>query len=79
MRGYRANVEPLKQRNASATGFAHGIARCVEYFRTKVAGTAVTGYQAAAMLERAMIESEPPGTKARERFIQVLLESVKTG
>lgn len=68
-RNYRATVKPRNERAARQEGMREAIARCVKYFRERVAGKSITGYQAALMIERAMIEEEPAESEARRRFI----------
>ena len=70
-RNYRAKKSEIVQ-NREQEIFRRGIARCVEYMRERVAGSAITGYQAAAMIERSLIANEPAESEARRRFVDNL-------
>ncbi len=70
MRNYRATVKPLSERKAENNGVRSGVDRCIRYLRESVGGKAITGYVAAMMIERAMIENEPAESEARRRFVE---------
>ncbi len=70
-RNYRATKAEM-QEHKEAELKRDGINRCVAYMRNKVAGQAITGYQAALMIERAMLEIELEESAMRKRFIEQL-------
>ncbi len=69
MRQYRATTKPLGERKAANDGVKSGIDRCIRYLRESVGGKAITGYVAALMIERSMIENEPAESEARRKFV----------
>lgn len=72
MRNYRRMAVPQIQRKAERDGMREGIDACVKFLREKVRGRALTGFQAAVIIERAMIDAELPEVAARRRFIDSL-------
>jgi hypothetical protein len=62
----------MGERKAHEDGLREGIARVVKYLREKVGNRAITGYQCALMIERAMLETESNAVTARQQFIEAL-------
>ncbi len=72
MRDYRKVVKPMGERKAHADGVQEGLARCIRYMRESIAAKSISGYQAALMIERSMLEFEPAEVRARQRFVEQL-------
>jgi hypothetical protein len=70
-RDYRATRAQLAA-NKDQELVRAGIARCIEYMRSKVGTRALTGNQAALMIERAMLSAERHEITARRNLLQGL-------
>lgn len=68
-RQYRKTVKPMNERKAKSEGVEEGLQKCIRYLREHIGNRALTGYQAAMMVERAMLETESFNVQARERLI----------
>ncbi len=71
-RKYRATVKPMNERKAHTDGVQDGLARCIKYLREKIGSRALTGHQAALMVERSMLDGEQNSVTARRQFVEAL-------
>ena len=71
-RNYRATVKPMNERKAHSEGFQAGLQRCISYLRQTIGGKALTGHQAALMIERSMLDGESNEIIARRQWIEAL-------
>lgn len=65
-------MQPKERREGRAEGIREGVQLCIVHMREVVAGRAVTGFQAALILERAMIGAETPEAIARRKAVDAL-------
>ncbi len=75
-REYRRTKAAMKD-NREQEQIRRGIGRVVEYMRLQIGARALTGYQAALMIERAMLESEQQSVTARREFVEALRGEAK--
>lgn len=76
-RSYRATKSEM-QESRDQELVRSGIDKCIKYMREKIAGQAITGFRAALMIERAMLEIEPQEVTARRQFIAALQREAKS-
>ena len=57
MREYRERSDGKRERAYSARGFEEGVRACVECLRTRHRDAPLTGFQAALVIERAMLDA----------------------
>lgn len=62
----------MNERKARAEGLQDGLARCMRYLREKIGSHAVTGYQAALMIERSELDGDTQEIIARRQFVEAL-------
>jgi hypothetical protein len=63
--GYNTDRDQMLERR----GVARGISLAVKFLREKIAGQALTGYQSAVAIERAMISTETAEVTERRAMI----------
>ena len=58
MREYRPVASSQRDTQMRNDGFTSGVQACVRFLRSKVGGSALTGYQAAKELERHVVKAD---------------------
>jgi hypothetical protein len=71
-RNYRRSVKPKKEREAHQEGVREGLNMAIKFLRTVIGGRALTGYQSALALDKAMVGAELPEAQERRKFIEAM-------
>lgn len=72
MREYRQRSDRKRDQANHFRGFEEGVTAALVFLRTKIASQPVTGFQAAAMIERGYLTPETPGVAERARLIAMV-------
>ncbi len=72
-RNYRDISERKRDQSNHIRGFEEGVRKAIDFMRRRVAGSPVTGLQAAVMLERAYLTPEAPGIAERAKLIAQMM------
>lgn len=73
MREYRRLEATKRDQSNHIRGFEEGVRKVADLMRKKVAGSAVTGLQAAVIIERAYLTPEAPGVAERAKLIASMM------
>lgn len=69
---YRKRADRKREGAAHYRGFEEGIAICLKFLREQVGDRALTGYQSAKAIEKAVLSSESAEVLARRAFLKSL-------
>lgn len=73
MREYRARDGKKRDADIHLRGFEEGLRKALDFLRKRVGSQAVTGLQAAVMVERAYLTPETPGVAERAKLIAQMM------
>ncbi len=72
MRSYRTRSDGKRERAYEARGFEAGVAACVALLRLRYRDAPLSGFQAAAVIEKAMLQTQSFEAVTRKQAIAAL-------